>query len=215
MLATDHDPWGRMLGPARGSARYAARHAGAAADARGTVPALLAAWRAGDDGAVDRLVPLVHDALDALAARHLAPGSGAALPPTPLALVDDAWRALVRPRDSRAYPDQSHDRARFAAVASRVVRRVVAAHARRAAAEVRRATRAPGPREEWALATMAVEDALAELALVDPRLPRIVECRLFGGLTDAETAEALGVSGRTVHRDWRRARAWLELRLGA
>jgi RNA polymerase sigma factor (sigma-70 family) len=100
---------------------------------------------------------------------------------------------------------------RFAAVASRVVRRVLAVHARRAAA-LRPADRAPA-RDEWALATMALEDALAELALLDPRLPRVVECRVFGGLTDAETAEALGVSGRTVHRDWRRARAWLSLRL--
>ncbi|MDF1504635.1 ECF-type sigma factor, partial [Roseisolibacter sp. H3M3-2] len=74
------------------------------------------------------------------------------------------------------------------------------------------ADRAPG-RDAWALATIALEEALAELALVDPRLPRVVECRVFGGLSDDETAEVLGVSGRTAQRDWRRARTWLSMRL--
>jgi RNA polymerase sigma factor (TIGR02999 family) len=156
---------------------------------------------------VERLVPLVHDALDDLTARRLRAAVTADAPPlAPLALVDDARRAL-----SDGAPADRSDRVRFAAMASRVVRRVLAAHARRAATG-RPADRAPA-RDEWALSTMALEDALAGLALLDPRLPRVVECRVFGGLTDAETAEALGVSGRTVHRDWRRARAWLALRL--
>jgi RNA polymerase sigma factor (TIGR02999 family) len=205
MLAADPIRGGGMLG-ARGRA---GDEVGAAAPVPtpGAVRALLAAWRSGDDGAVERLVPLVHDALDDLTARRLRAAVTADAPPlAPLALVDDAWRALAD-----GAPAERGDRVRFAAVASRVVRRVLAVHARRAAA-LRPADRAPA-RDEWALATMALEDALAELALLDPRLPRVVECRVFGGLTDAETAEALGVSGRTVHRDWRRARAWLSLRL--
>ena len=56
---------------------------------------------------------------------------------------------------------------------------------------------------------LALDEALEGLGRLDPRLPRIVECRFFGGLTDEETAEALGVSTRTVQRDWLRARAWL------
>jgi RNA polymerase sigma factor (TIGR02999 family) len=197
-----------MLGPAGDAARGATHTTQTHATHAGAVPALLAAWRAGDDGAAARLVPLVHDALDALAARHLGAPGDDSHPPAPPTLVDDAWRALA----AGAAPEP-RDRARFAAVASRVVRRVLATHARRAAAWPRPGAGGAAARDEWALATVALEDALAQLALVDPRLPRVVECRVFGGLTDAETAEALGVSGGTVHRDWRRARAWLALRL--
>jgi RNA polymerase sigma factor (TIGR02999 family) len=60
---------------------------------------------------------------------------------------------------------------------------------------------------------LALEDALTRLAEVDERLSQIVECRYFGGLTDEETAEALGVSLRTVQRDWAKARGWLSLEL--
>ena len=72
--------------------------------------------------------------------------------------------------------------------------------------------------EEAALAErsdrlVALDDALARLTTVDQRLGQVVECRYFAGLTDEETAEALGVSLRTVERDWAKARAWLHLEL--
>jgi RNA polymerase sigma factor (TIGR02999 family) len=62
---------------------------------------------------------------------------------------------------------------------------------------------------------VALDDALERLATVDERLSRVVECRYFGGLTEAETAEALGITERTVQRDWRKARDWLALELGS
>jgi RNA polymerase sigma factor (sigma-70 family) len=72
----------------------------------------------------------------------------------------------------------------------------------------------PGQAEdEWGERLLAVEDALARLTAVRPRLGQVVECRYFGGLTDDETAEALGMSVRTVRRDWAKARAWLVLEL--
>lgn len=180
------------------------------------VVGLLAAWRAGDRVAMDRLVPRVYDALHELATRHLRrERDGHTL--TPTALVREAWQRLVDPQ--RAAP---RDRVHFCALASRVLRRVLVDLARRALAAPR-ATPGPAlhvlraadarPADEWALTVMGLDDALAQLGLVDARLPRVVECRFFGGLTAEETAEVLGVSGRTVHRDWVRARAWLALRL--
>ena len=178
---------------------------------------LLAAWRAGDRVAKDRLVPRVYDALHALATRHLRhERDGHTL--TPTALVREAWGGLVDPQ--RAAP---RDRVHFCALASRVLRRVLVDLARRRLSarpalpgptlHVERGADAPGGGDDWALTVMGLDDALAQLALVDARLPRVVECRFFGGLTAQETAEVLGVSDRTVHRDWVRARAWLELRL--
>jgi RNA polymerase sigma factor (sigma-70 family) len=63
--------------------------------------------------------------------------------------------------------------------------------------------------EERADTLLAVDEALNELARIDPRLSRVVECRFFGGLTDEETAQVLGVTARTVRRDWTKAKAWL------
>jgi RNA polymerase sigma factor (sigma-70 family) len=62
---------------------------------------------------------------------------------------------------------------------------------------------------------VALDEALERLAMVDERLSQVVECRYFGGLTEAETAEALGITVRTVQRDWRKARDWLALELGS
>ena len=197
-----------------GSAPLPATSAGGAAARE--VTGLLAAWRAGDRVAMDRLVPRVYDALHELATRHLRrERDGRTLAPT--ALVREACERLVDPQ--RAAP---RDRVHFRALASRVLRRVLVDLARRALAvrpatrgltlHVARAADAPSA-DEWALTVMGLDDALAQLGLVDARLPRVVECRYFGGLTAEETAEVLGVSGRTVHRDWVRARAWLALRL--
>ena len=169
---------------------------------------LLAAWRAGDRVAKDRLVSRVYDALHELTARHLRrERDGHTLAPT--ALVREAWGGLVDPR--RAAP---RDRVHFCALASRVLRRVLVDLARRTLARSTRTRLADArPVDDWALTVLGLDDALVQLGLVDARLPRVVECRFFGGLNEAETAEVLGVSDRTVHRDWLRARAWLELRL--
>jgi RNA polymerase sigma factor (TIGR02999 family) len=182
---------------------------------------LLAAWRAGDDGAADRLVPLVYAALHAVAARHLrAARDGRTLRPT--ALVQEAWQRLGA-RVAGRHGAEARDRVHFHALASGVLRRVLLDQARRALATVR-ASRGDGPvlyvepepgarpAEEWALTALALDDALAELGRIHPRLPRVVECRFFGGLTEAETAEVLQVSAHTVRRDWRRASTWLAMR---
>ena len=183
------------------------------AGAGGEITGWLIAWRAGDADAMERLMPLVYDALHALAERHLRrERTGHTL--TPTALVHEAWLRLVNQRRA-----ELRDRTHFLSVASRVMRRVLVDHARRSMA----GKRAPHPPptldlataspEEWSVTMMAIDDALERLGRIDPRLTRVVECRFFGGLTEEETAEVLGVSGRTVHRDWLRARSWLEMTL--
>lgn len=68
--------------------------------------------------------------------------------------------------------------------------------------------------EEKAESIVALDEALERLALLNPRLAQVVECRYFGGLTETDTATALGVTERTVRRDWVKARAWLNIELG-
>jgi RNA polymerase sigma factor (TIGR02999 family) len=166
--------------------------------------------RAAGGDAVSRLLPLVYAELRSLAERQLRrEDAGHTLSPT--ALVHEAYLRLVD--QTRV---QWQDRAHFFATAAQAMRRVLVDHARR-----RRALRRGGgvrplaldeveiPLEERAEALVALDDALRELESVDPRLGRVVELRFFGGLTETETAEVLGVTDRTVRRDWVKARAWL------
>jgi RNA polymerase sigma factor (TIGR02999 family) len=175
---------------------------------------LLHAWSAGDDGAPDRLLPLLYQFLHDIAARHLRREAvGHTL--TPTALVHEAWMRLAAQTRLTI-----NDRTHFLALASGAMRRVLVDHARRRLADKRVA---PPPLEsfdlasasadEWAVTVIAVHDALDRLRQVDERLYRVVECRFFGGLTEDETAEVLGVSVRTVHRDWLKARGWLLMAL--
>src|SRR5215204_1958643 len=134
------------------------------------------------------------------------------------ALVHEAYLRLVD--QTRA---EWADRAQFFAVAAHVMRRVLVDHARRHATARRGGGRrrtisiealesadsvelAAGDRADVLL---AMDEALERLAVLDPRQARVVDCRFFGGLTEAETAEALGVTARTVTRDWVKARGWL------
>jgi RNA polymerase sigma-70 factor (ECF subfamily) len=180
----------------------------------GEITALLRAWRGGDADAVERLVALAYDTLHRLAELHLRrERPDHTLSPT--ALVHEAWLRLVD--QTRA---DLRDRAHFFAVASRAMRRVLVDHARRGLA-LKRSPVAAAPTldlagasaDEWAVTMIALDDALGRLVAVEPRLAQIVELRFFGGLTEEESAEALGISARTVHRDWLRARAWLEMAL--
>jgi RNA polymerase sigma factor (TIGR02999 family) len=173
----------------------------------------LAAWRAGDPDAMEQLMPLLHDRLRELAGRHLRrEHDGHTLSPT--ALVHEAWLRLVDQRVA-AFEDRTH----FLSLASRVMRRVLVDHARRTHAH-KRTTPLAWPTdlaaaspETWALTVIAVDDALQRLAAIEARLARVVECRFFAGLTEEETGRVLGVTARTVHRDWLRARGWLEMAL--
>ncbi len=179
--------------------------------AKHDITALLVAWRAGGDAAADHLFPLLYQELRRIAHRQLArERSGHTLSTT--ALVHEAYLELVD--QSRA---QWVDRAHFLAVAARVMRRVLLEYARQHRAEKRGGGRAPVVLDD-ALAIAAdaradalieTDDALERLAAIDERLARVVECRFFGGLTDAETAEALGITERTVRRDWVKAKLWL------
>jgi RNA polymerase sigma factor (TIGR02999 family) len=161
-------------------------------------------------GAVEALVPLVYAELHELAERQMRrENPGHTLSPT--ALVHEAYIRMI---------DQTRvewqDRAHFFAIASQAMRRVLIDHARRHGAERRGGGVHPLdvnevdiPLEERAEVLLALDEALRELSEVDERLARVGELRYFGGLTETEAAEVLGVTERTVRRDWVKARGWL------
>jgi RNA polymerase sigma factor (TIGR02999 family) len=170
---------------------------------------LLAAWRAGDRGAVERLIPLVYDELHTMARRQLRDQVGATLQTT--ALVHEAYLKLSR--HSRLSVDDRHH---FFAIAGRAMRQIVVDHARRRIAAKRGgADRALSLDDaevslpSRAAEIVALDEALEHLAAVDDWLSRLVELRFFAGLSVEETAEALDCSPRTIKRDWRKARAFL------
>lgn len=178
------------------------------------VTGLLRAWSQGDRGAADLLIPLVYDELRRQAARCLRRERHEhTLRPT--ALVHEAYLRLAGQRDT-----DWQSRRQFFAIAARQMRRVLVDHARARGARKRAGGWRRVTLEEGAAAVppqdldiLALDDALRELATVDPERARMVELRFFGGLTLDETAEALSVSEATVTRDWRVARAWLHRRL--
>jgi len=175
------------------------------------VTELLQRARGGDDAASAAVFPLVYDELRRLAHRQLRrEAAGHSLNTT--ALVHEAYLRLVNQRQS-----QVTDRAHFFAIAATAMRRILVDHARRHGAVKRGAgaTRVPlesidvlAPAERADL-FLALDAALLQLATLDARQAQVVECRFFGGLTEDETAEALGTSARTVKRDWAKARSWL------
>lgn len=180
----------------------------------GDVTALLEAVMAGDPDALDRLVPLVYHSLHEIAHHH----RRAERPEHTLnttAIVHEAYLRLAG-----ASSPSWRDRAHFLAVSSHVIRHVLIDYERRRMAEKRGGDMLRVPlNEDLAVAAvegpdtsvefLALDAALRDLASHEPRLERVVECRFFGGLTGRETAEVLGVSERTVERDWARARAYL------
>ena len=176
----------------------------------GEVTHLLVAFREGDREAFDRLVPLVYEDLRRIARSHLRRlGGGRTL--NTVGLVHEAYLRLVD--QTRAnWEDRNH----FLSVCAVAMRQIVISNARKRSA----ARRGGGDRkvtlEEGELADdrdagwlLELNRALERLAARNERLVRVVECRYFAGLTEQETAEALGASLRTVQRDWMRARAWL------
>jgi RNA polymerase sigma factor (TIGR02999 family) len=180
-----------------------------------TVTHLLALASAGDETALDRAFPLIYNELRGVARRQLRRKSeGYTL--TSVALVHEAYIRLVD--QTRV---QWRDRAHFLAVAAMAMRRILIDGARR-----RRAVRRGGDArrvtldmidvatpDEHADLLLALDSALSRLAALDERQARVVECRFFGGLTEEETAAALGIGLRTAKRDWAKARSWLYLEL--
>ena len=176
----------------------------------GRVTHLLHAWRAGDAAALERLISTVHGELRRIARRHMARERTGHILQTD-ALVNEAYVRLVDTQDVHW-----HDRAHFLAVASRVMRRILVEAARARRRQKRGGGEEAVPIDDGALALvqnapdlLALNDALDALADVSPRKSQVVELRFFGGLTVDETAAVLNVSGDTVRRDWRLAKAWL------
>jgi len=171
---------------------------------------LLARWREGDIAAREALVPLVYDELRRIARKCLA-GQGSDQTLQPTALVHEAYLRLVR-HDFVS----SQSRAHFFAIAATMMRQILVDHARRNAAEKRggRATKVvfedqvPAPQQSM-VDLIALDDALQQLATLDPRQCQIVELRFFGGLSIEETAELVNISPATTKREWATARIWL------
>ena len=175
---------------------------------------LLAAWRDGNQAALDELYPLVYDELHRLARRYMSrERKGHTLQTT--ALINEAYVRLVDQRNVQ-WANRSH----FFAISAQIMRRILIDHARRHAY----AKRGGGARQVSLdeTATMVHDDfseiirldeALKSLAELDPRRSQVVELRYFGGLNNEEIAGVLKISENTVIRDWNMARAWLHRQL--
>jgi RNA polymerase sigma-70 factor, ECF subfamily len=177
-------------------------------DAAQTVDELLGKWRAGDEDALQSLIPLVYKELRALAHNYLRSERPEHTLQT-TALVHEAYLRLA----GRPLEAESH--AHFIGITARLMRQILVDYARRHAAAKRGAIHrvefetvlvmAEMPRTD----VMALDDALQTLAKIDEQQSRIVEMRFFGGLTTEQAAEVLGISRSTAKRDWNVAKAWL------
>jgi RNA polymerase sigma-70 factor (ECF subfamily) len=173
------------------------------------VTQLLVAWNEGDQSALERLVPLVHAELYRLARRYMGrerPGH----PLQPTALVNEAYLRLIEWKNV-----EWKNRAHFLGVSAQLMRRILVDFARQrprvageSALQVSLEEALVGAANR-AADLVALDDALKSLAKIDERKNRIVELRFFGGLSNAETAEVLGVAEVTVIREWNKAKAWL------
>lgn len=179
------------------------------------VTQLLLAWGQGDGTALERLMPLVYDELKRLAHRYMG-GERENHDLQTTALVNEAYLRLI---DSSRV--QWQNRAHFFAVSSQLMRRVLVDIARARDRGKRGGGRVQvtlnesiGGTDERRTDLIALDDALTTLAATDERASRVVEMRFFGGLENAEIAEALGISVETVKRDWRWSRAWLLKEMG-
>jgi len=173
------------------------------------VSRLLVDWGKGDRAALDELIPLVYDELRSLAGRYMRrENQGHTLQTS--ALINEAYLRLV---DQKSV--QWQNRAHFFGVAAQLMRRILVDHARSRL----RAKRGGGVQmvslvesgatSEEVAEVIALDVALKDLAEMDPRKSQIVEMKFFGGLTTEEMAEVLKVTSRTVEREWRKAKAWL------
>ena len=177
--------------------------------------AILRRLREGEERAADELLPIVYEQLRATAGSYFR-GQRADHTLQPTALVHEAYVKLVN-----SGAEDWESRGHFCAVAAKAMRQILTDHARAKKADKRRADggRAPltnieAPSSGQAIELIALDDALSELTEANPRLAEIVSLRFFGGLNNQEIAEGLDTPLRTVEREWRRCRAWLEVRLG-
>jgi RNA polymerase sigma-70 factor, ECF subfamily len=194
--------------------RPAAEDGAVAEESRERTARLLTEVRGGSRNALEALLPLVYEELKTIAAAYMRRERGShTLQPT--ALVNEAClRMLDAPRI------EAHDRRQFFAVAARVMRQVLVDHARRHDAQKRGGDmeRVTLSDEVGALAgadldVLALDEALTQLARLDPRKAQVVELRFFAGMTSKEAGAVLGMSETTAEDDWYMARAWLRDRL--
>jgi RNA polymerase sigma-70 factor (ECF subfamily) len=180
----------------------------------GDVTRLLLNWKSGNRDALDQLIPIVYQELHALALRYLKlERSDHTLQPT--ALIHEAYLRLVRQK----VPEWT-SRAHFFGVATHIMREILVDYARKRSAEKRGGGMKKVTLDDAVLfsqdhfqSLLRLDQALAELGKLDERKSRVIELRYFGGLGAEETAEALGISVRTVTRDLRVAEAWLRQEL--
>jgi RNA polymerase sigma factor (TIGR02999 family) len=169
----------------------------------------------GDAHAADQLLPLVYDSLRQLAAQKLARESpGQTLQAT--ALVHEAYLRLVGDETQKGWDSRGH----FFAAAAEAMRRILVDRAREKASEKRGGTFRKLDIDAADLATsappdelLAINEALAKLKIHDPAAARIVDLRLFAGLSVEEAGKAIGVATATAYRHWKFARAWLHSEL--
>lgn len=173
------------------------------------VTQLLVAWNGGDQAALEQLVPLVHAELHRLARRYMGnERPGHQLQPT--ALVNEAYMRLIDWKNV-----EWKNRAHFFGVSAQLMRRILVDFARqrpRVAGESAHQVSlgdALGLADGRGADLIALDDALRSLAEIDERKSKIVELRFFGGLSNEETSEVLGVAEITVIREWNKAKAWL------
>ena len=206
------DRWSR---PVMGNPKTATERPPGFGDHATHLSELLADLRDGRREAFDQILPLVYHELRRAARRELAARPSDTLSTT--ALVNELYLKL-----SRAQRADWCDRAHFLSVAAVAMRHILVDRARRRTAEKRGGSHRHvtldeqlAPADGQAESLLELHDALDQLALLDERLARVVECRFFGGMTEQETAEALCITERTVRRDWIKARGLLYQALGA
>jgi RNA polymerase sigma factor (TIGR02999 family) len=174
------------------------------------VTQLLRHWSSGDEGALEKLIPLVQSELHRLAHHYMSRERiGHTLQTT--ALLNEAYLQLVDD-PKRNWQNRTH----FVAASAQLMRRIMVDHARERRALKRGAGVLQVTLDDVALVTekrseelLALDEALEKLAALDPRKSQIVELRYFGGLSVEEMAAFLKLSPRTVKREWRMAKVWL------
>ena len=174
------------------------------------VTQILQKWREGDKNAAEQLFPLVYDELKRQAKNHLyRERSDHTLQPT--ALVHEAYLKLVE-QTVLSVENRSH----FFAVASRLMRQILVDHARKYNSEKRGGSAQRFSIEDLdilpeqsATDLLELNDALQRLEAIDERKASVVDMRFFGGLKEKEIADILGVTEKTVRRDWHFAKLWL------
>ena len=176
---------------------------------------LLIDWGKGDQASLEKLMPLVYSELRRLAGNYLR-RERAEHTLQPTALVNEAYLKLVDQRNAKW-----QNRAHFFGISAQLMRRILVDHARQHQAVKRGGsaqqrisiTSAERLAKQPEVDLLALNEALDELAKMDPQQSRIVELKFFGGLSIEEIAEVLGIGHATVERDWKMARAWLRRQL--